>query len=122
MNYVYKLIFKKQAGTIISKISVDDAAKYNQLNIIKYCHDKNKLFTTNEMNIAAANGHLEVIKWLHENRMEGCTTCAMDRAAENGHLDVVKWLHENRNEGCTTDAMDYAASNGYEKIICHNKI
>ncbi len=81
MNYVYKLIFKKQAGTIISNISVDDAAKYNQLNIIKYHHDKNKIFTTTVMNKAAWKGHLEVVKWLHENRNEGCTTCAMDVAA-----------------------------------------
>ncbi len=55
MNYVYKLIFKKQAGTIISNISVDDAARYGRLNIIKYHHNKNKLFTTNVMDYAALN-------------------------------------------------------------------
>ncbi len=47
------------------------------------------------MNLAAANGHLEVIKWLHENRNEGCSTWAMDWAVENGHSEVVKWLREN---------------------------
>jgi hypothetical protein len=41
---------------------------------------------------AAANGHLEVIEWLHENRSEGCTKRAMDWAAEYGHLEV-----ENRS-------------------------
>jgi hypothetical protein len=29
-----------------------------------------------------------------------------------GHLHVVKWLHENRKEGCTREAMDTAAGNG----------
>ena len=58
------------------------------------------------MNWAAGNGHLHVVKWLHEHRTEGCTTDAMDWAAENGHLDIVKWLHEHRIEGCTTNAMD----------------
>lgn len=29
------------------------------------------------------------------------STKAMDLAAANGHLEVVQWLHENRNEGCT---------------------
>ena len=48
-----------------------------------------------------AYGHLEVVKWLHENRTEGCSKCAMDWAAKNGHLDVVKFLHENRTEGCS---------------------
>lgn len=30
----------------------------------------------------------------------------MDYAACHGQLKIVKWLHENRNEGCTTNAMD----------------
>jgi len=33
--------------------------------------------------------------------------------SEKVHLDVVKWLHENRNEGFTTNSMDYAAKNGH---------
>ena len=31
---------------------------------------------------------------------------AMDRAAENGHIEIVKWLHINRKEGCTKNVMD----------------
>lgn len=30
--------------------------------------------------------------------VQGCTTSAMNGAAYNGHLEVVKWLHENRTE------------------------
>ncbi|KAJ3185541.1 hypothetical protein HDU87_000164 [Geranomyces variabilis] len=50
------------------------------------------------MNKAAARGYLEVVKWLHEHRQEGCSTIAMDLAARNGHWLTVKWLHENRPE------------------------
>ena len=28
----------------------------------------------------------------------------MDYAARNGYLKIIKWLHENRNEGCTKNA------------------
>ena len=66
---------------------------------------------------AAMHGHHKVVKWLHENRAEGCTKDAMFWAALNGHLEVVKWLHENRTEGCTKDAMDYAARNGHLEIV-----
>ena len=41
----------------------------------------------------------------------------MDWAAENGHLDVVKFLHENRDEGCSKDAMDDAAKNGHIDVV-----
>lgn len=51
------------------------------------------------MDLAAANGYLNIVKWLHENRTEGCTVFAMNHAACCGYLDIVKWLHENRTEG-----------------------
>ncbi len=40
-------------------------------------------------NWSAGGGHLEVVKWLHMNPTEGCTTRAMDFAAGGGHLEVV---------------------------------
>jgi ankyrin repeat protein len=43
------------------------------------------------MDLAAMNGHLETLKWLHQNG-KTCTTQAMDSAAKNGHLEVVKFL------------------------------
>jgi hypothetical protein len=69
------------------------------------------------MDLAAAGGHLEVVRWLHENRSEGCTVWAMNRAAGGGFLEVIRWLHENRNEGCTIQAMDLAASGGHVEVV-----
>lgn len=62
------------------------------------------------MIVAASKGHLEIVKWLHEHRSEGCTVLAMDMAASEDHLDIVQFLHENRSEGCTFRAMDCASS------------
>lgn len=39
---------------------------------------------------------MELVKWLHLNRIEGCTTRAMDSAARSGHLELVQWLHAER--------------------------
>ena len=69
------------------------------------------------MDVAASSGNLELVKFLHENRTEGCTVNAMNGAARNGHLDIVEWLHLNRNEGCTTNAMDGAAANGHINVL-----
>jgi hypothetical protein len=44
------------------------------------------------MDYAASNGYLEVVKWLHENRKEGCTAKAFEDATKNGHLEVVAFL------------------------------
>ena len=67
-------------------------------------------------NACAKNGHLEIVKILHENRTEGCTAWTMNSAAENGHLEVLKFLHENRNEGYTAWAMNRATSNGHLEV------
>ncbi|KAJ3327262.1 hypothetical protein HDU76_012123 [Blyttiomyces sp. JEL0837] len=56
------------------------------------------------MDEAALRGYLEIAKYLHRNRKEGCTINAMDWAAGNSYYEVVKFLHENRTEGCTTKA------------------
>ncbi|MEX0595918.1 MAG: ankyrin repeat domain-containing protein, partial [Candidatus Paceibacterota bacterium] len=93
------------------------------LEIIKLLHKKNRLprlskYAMNwEIDWAAGNGHLHVVKWLHEYRSEGCSYRAMNMAAKNGHIKVVKWLDSNRNEGCTKDAVDYAAANGHFEIV-----
>ncbi|ETP01919.1 hypothetical protein F441_20915, partial [Phytophthora nicotianae CJ01A1] len=74
------------------------------------------------MDGAAMNGHLDVVRYLHELRISrkprpkkrkrnevAPLTHAMDAASAHGHLNVVRWLWENRPEGCTTAAEDAAA-------------
>ncbi|EEY59984.1 uncharacterized protein PITG_13149 [Phytophthora infestans T30-4] len=63
------------------------------------------------MDVAAAHGHLDVVRWLHANRTEGYG------AASGGHLDVAKWLHQNRTEGYSRAAMDNAASGGHLEVL-----
>ena len=90
-----------------------DNAAYH-LDVVKFLHEnRTEGCTTNAMDWAAENGHLDIVKFLHENRTEGCTKDAMNWAAQDGHLNIVKFLHENRTEGCTTYAMDMAAENGH---------
>lgn len=46
-----------------------------------------------------------------------CTSMAMDLAAVNGHVDVVRFLHDHRNEGCTFRALQGAAARGYVSVV-----
>jgi len=65
---------------------------------------------------AAKYGQLEFIKYLHENQIEGCTICTMKWATLNGRINIVKFLCENRTEGCTANAIDWARDRGYFSI------
>lgn len=96
------------------------AASNGQLAVLKWLHEHGgdkDRLTMSAFDDAAENGHLEVVKWLHENRSEGSTTRAMDCAARSGRLDIVKWLHGHRQEGCTTQAMDWAAQAGHLDVV-----
>jgi hypothetical protein len=93
-------------------------AAYNgHLDIIKLMHQHKLSFTSRAMDKAAEGGHLDIVKWLHENREEGCTFKAMNAAAADGRIDLVKWLHENREEGCTHDALTLAAVAGHLEVV-----
>ena len=65
--------------------------------ILKFFYNYN--FTYNIENelypidIAAKNGHLEVVKYLHCVGKYG-DKCTINLAAKNGHLEVVKYLHD----------------------------
>eukprot|EP01133_Synstelium_polycarpum_P016973 gene16973-20198_t len=78
------------------------------VEIFKYFESIDGIYCdTNTMTHAST---LELVKYIHYNRTEGCTSDAMDYDAVQGLLDIVKFLHFNRTEGCTTNAMDSAAS------------
>uniref|UniRef100_A0AAV1UXA2 Ankyrin repeat protein n=1 Tax=Peronospora matthiolae TaxID=2874970 RepID=A0AAV1UXA2_9STRA len=98
--------------------AMDGAAANGHLAVVQYLHDQRAVgCTVKAMDSAARNGYLEVVRFLHTRRTEGCTVAAMNGAARNGHLDVVQFLHGHRSEGCSTAAMDGAAAGGFLSIM-----
>lgn len=117
---VLKFIKKKLkiTGKGRRHVAMDLAAGNGHFEVVRYLQDHfGARCSTNAMDNAARCGHFEIVKWLHTHRTEGCTKRAMDGAAANGHLEVVKWLHLNRSEGCTIDAMDWAAESNHLAVV-----
>ncbi|RHY97937.1 hypothetical protein DYB37_009071 [Aphanomyces astaci] len=73
--------------------------------------------TRRAMDMAAKNGHLAVVQFLHEHRREGCTEFALHSAAQNGHLGTVKFLARHRNEGNVVKAMGVAKLHGHVQCV-----
>ncbi|KAG9409783.1 hypothetical protein AC1031_020094 [Aphanomyces cochlioides] len=97
---------------------VNIAAAHGQLDIVKFLLTTTRDHgSTNALDQAATNGHLDVVRYLHENSIVGATKKAMDGAAANGHLEIVRFLHEHRCEGCSADAVDLAATNGHLEVV-----
>ncbi|EGG21094.1 hypothetical protein DFA_00969 [Cavenderia fasciculata] len=101
---------------------VDIAAQSNNLDTVKFFHQVAKtsdyeLATRSALHLACCNGSLEIVKFLHTHRSEGCNIYSMNMAAKAGHIDIVMFLHFNRTEGCNQEAMDGAASSGFLNIV-----
>ncbi|EFA83701.1 hypothetical protein PPL_02768 [Heterostelium album PN500] len=102
-------------GFAIDHEALEIAAANNHLDIVKSLDMYAGSQTA--MNLAAENGHLETVIYLHNHRKEGCNHLAMDRALQNGCMDVVRFLHDNRTEGCTPTGIDKSLSYGQTAAI-----
>lgn len=101
------------------RFCADDAARNGHMELLPFLGNNKAFyrFTTGAMDAAAANGHLQVVQWLHGETDSACTKAAMDQAATNGHLCIVHFLHAQRKEGCTKAAVDGAARNGHLEVV-----
>ncbi|EFA77289.1 hypothetical protein PPL_12500 [Heterostelium album PN500] len=54
----------------------------------------------------ASFNKLEIIRFLNENRSEGCTKQALIQALNNEKIDILGWLLANRTE-CTIESIEF---------------
>jgi hypothetical protein len=69
------------------------------------------------LRIAAFNGELQKLRWLHARGFRGFSSSIADDAACAGHAHVVKFLLEQRPEGCSSRALDQAAAHGHIEVV-----
>lgn len=112
--YLLQEIFQKNRGT--DSLA---AAKYGNLEAFKYSVLTNCSMLT--MNYAATYGHLNLVKWLWENREEGCAWKAFIGSINNCHFEVFKWLYDNVDieipEDYKTEFVDTAAKGGHLDLV-----
>ncbi|RLN82279.1 hypothetical protein BBJ28_00016825 [Nothophytophthora sp. Chile5] len=95
------------------------ASAAGHLEVVKWLHEE---LDTNSAGYgyenAAMGGHLEVLKYLHEKHFPNDSEQSlMDASARRGYIEVVQWLHANSKQECTTNAMDWAAQGGHLEVV-----
>ena len=118
MQSMAMLRWSVERGLQISGLSASHtaaAARSGHLDVLKYLHENGCPWDKSTCERAAIGGHLNVLKYAHEN---GCPwdeeTCR--NAAWGGHLDVLKYAHEN---GCPWDERTclWAALRGHLNVL-----
>lgn len=89
------------------------AARYNSIALLILCRESGCIWDERVCTVAAANGHLDTLKWLRSNWFpwDACTSSA---ASANGHLDVLKWCVEN---DCDCDVNSFIRLSSSEEVV-----
>lgn len=64
-------------------------------HVVQYLHERSQVHGEPNRRGCAANGHLDIVRFLLENRIGRCSRAALTKAAQNGHLEVVQFLCAN---------------------------
>ena len=76
--------------------TIDAAAEQGNLEMAKYCVANECPISTLTCAQAAGNGHLECLKYLHEEVKAPWDSGTANFAAKNGHLHILKYLVERK--------------------------
>jgi hypothetical protein len=94
-------------------VTIGGAAVLGNLEIVKYCVANGCPFTADACWYAAKNGHLECLKYLHEEVQVPWNSDTATSAAENGHLHILEYLVERKYDEFSGWACWNAAENGH---------
>jgi hypothetical protein len=101
----------REDNEVVYYFSTSSAAENGHLDCLRYAHENGCEWNERTTSFAAENGHLDCLRYAYEN---GCkwNVFTTSGAAENGHLDCLKYAFEN---GCKLDADTtyFAAENGH---------
>jgi len=101
------------------KLSLKWACEKNLFNIVKYLSNKcNNSCIIDAIEYTASTGYLNIIEFLYK-KVRTCTEITMHNAIKNGHLNIVKYLFEEKNEKVLLHSIVSAAANGFLDIIMY---
>lgn len=115
-------------GVHCNKEAMKEAAVWNHMEVLKYLYHVVKAeayFPPNTLKTIAGQGHLDVIKFLHENKILRYpsvwtkTKCYdISDAVSNGRLEVIKFLYENELvDGCSAPSIVDASRHGHLEVL-----
>jgi len=94
------------------------AAENGHLECLKYLHEEAKApWNSSTASWAASNGHLHILEYLVERKFDKYSELACERAAEFGHLDCLKYLHETAKAPWDSWDVYFAHKNNHSECL-----
>jgi hypothetical protein len=101
--------------------TIEVAAKKGNLEMVKYCVANECPVDADTCAYAAENGHLEILKYLHEEGKAPWDWETAASAASNGRLHILEYLVERKYDQFDEDACAQAAENGHLDCLKYSR-
>ncbi|EGG22183.1 hypothetical protein DFA_04301 [Cavenderia fasciculata] len=93
-----KLYYNRLGEDSVTTLAINMASELGYLDIVMYLDQVGAPATADAMDYSAKNGHLNVLRYLHEQRRGSvCTKEILKKAVYGGHSDIVRYLQEESN-------------------------
>ena len=92
------------------------AAKHNSYSVLKWALHRGAALTPNLLNIAIRNEHLELVRWMHEEKHVPFERMSMAWATNTGNLELLKYVVK-KNADIHVEALKFAAIAGSETMV-----
>ncbi|KAL2915892.1 hypothetical protein HK105_204594 [Polyrhizophydium stewartii] len=94
---------------------VEAAAAEGQLDMVKWLRGRmpDAEWPPSAINWAAGGCCLDLVAWLLENTPSECTARAVTKAVLRGDMHMVEWLAAHTQAGCTVEAFKFACWGGH---------
>ncbi|CAL6363825.1 unnamed protein product [Bathycoccus prasinos] len=94
------------------------AASEGHLECLKYLHEEAKVpWGPETANLPAQSGHLHILEYLVERKYDEYSVSACEWTAMNGHFDCLKYLHETAKTPWTSRAVRWAHENKHPDCV-----
>ena len=102
----------------INETACAGAAWKGHLEVLKYLHEEAKApWDWRTATCAAGNGHLHTLEYLVERKYDKYSEWTCMHAAENGHLVCLKYLHETAKAPWNKEAVREANENNHPECV-----
>lgn len=100
---------------MISLVNVAARSDSDSMAFLDWVYARRQLFRIHfkayAQSVAAAQGNMDMLQWLHTHRVGRCCSWPLRIAAERGHFDIVQWVYSHYRDISIIDPLDQIARN-----------